>query len=118
MQYVVYYDGSCRLCEWIKSLLCALDRGRRIYWIPYQALSNLPKDITVEDMERNVLLEIREKSSSDSVYYRGFYAFRKLSMTLMPLWPLALILLVPGVDLLGAKVYDWVSRHRKSLCGP
>ena len=44
--------------------------------------------------------------------YEGFYSLRMLTLRLPLLVPLAPVLWVPGVSLLGPVVYRWIARNR------
>jgi predicted DCC family thiol-disulfide oxidoreductase YuxK len=49
--------------------------------------------------------------------HRGSYAFRMLTLRLLPLIPWSPIFWMPGVSLAGVRVYHWVARNRYRLSG-
>ena len=73
-----------------------------------------PDGLTWEDLERSAHLETEQGG-----LHEGFHAFRRLTLLLPPLWPLAPLLWLPGVPSLGTGLYRWVARNRYciSACG-
>jgi hypothetical protein len=49
----------------------------------------------------------------DGTYRTGFDAFRTLCWHLPPLWPLAPFLYIPGIPLLGRRIYARIAENRK-----
>lgn len=105
-----YFDGDCGFCGWIVGRLARIDFFRQVSWTPYQSLEEPPTGLTWADLDRSAYLE-----TGRGRLYQGFYAFRMLSLRLVPLLPLAPILWVPGVNLAGVAVYRWVARNRYRL---
>lgn len=46
---------------------------------------------------------------------RGFYAFRRLLWASPLLWLLIPLFYFPGIGFIGARIYAWVARNRKSF---
>jgi predicted DCC family thiol-disulfide oxidoreductase YuxK len=109
---VFYYDGGCGLCRSVVAVMSRLDIRRRVAWAPYQSLEAPPRGLTWEDLERSARLE-----TGQSGHHEGFYAFRRLTLLLPPLWPLAPILWLPGVPGLGTGLYRWTAGHRYGISG-
>lgn len=117
--WLFYYDGECGFCTASVRLLTLSDWFRRVNWIAYQDLEGPPSGLTWEDMAQAAYLEIlgRLADSPDSevgqpTLYRGFYAFRMLTLRLPILLPLAPFLWLPGVNRLGEAAYAWVAANR------
>ena len=111
--WVLYYDGDCGFCVHVVRALSRLDLFARVTWTAYQALAEPPNGLSWEDLSCAAYLD-----NGRGRLYRGFYAFRILTLRLIPLAPLAPILWFPGVNLLGVAAYRWVAtnRHRLSHC--
>ena len=120
--WVFYYDGECGFCTASIRLLACADILRKVDWTAYQDLPNLPAGLTREQLDEAAYLvtgdagpvvgdgEPREAGSPR--LYRGFYAFRMLTLRLPPLFPLALLFWIPGFDRLGEYAYSWVAENR------
>ena len=109
--YVFYYDGDCGFCTRVVRVLCAFDLRRRVRWLAFQSLETLPGELTLEDFRREAYIE------HGGVLEGGFYSFRRLTLLLPPLWLLAPLIWLPGVNRLGEKAYAWVARNRTRLPG-
>ena len=111
--WVFYYDGDCGLCVRVVRALSWIDLFSLVGWAPYQALERPPDGLTWDDLVHAAYLK-----TGRGRLYRGFYAFRALTLRLVPLVPLAPILWFPGASLLGVPIYRWVAsnRYRLSRC--
>jgi len=109
--WTFYFDGDCGFCTRTVRLMAALDRRRCVRWLAFQSLETLPADLTREDFQREAYICRSEQLEG------GFYAFRRLTLLLPPLWLLAPPMWFPGVNRLGEAVYAWVARNRKRLPG-
>ena len=108
----LYYDGECNLCVKTVSFLSVMDLRRRVRWIAYQTLPEPPVGLSWKDLDRSVYLE-----GGDGRLHEGFYAFRALAMLLIPLYPVAPALWLPGVGKLGSAVYRLIARNRARMLG-
>jgi predicted DCC family thiol-disulfide oxidoreductase YuxK len=109
--WTFFYDGDCGFCTRVVRLMAALDRRRRVRWVAFQSLEALPGGLTRADLLREAYIQGGE------VLEGGFYAFRRLTRLLPPLWPLAPLLWFPGVHRAGEVAYAWVARNRTRLPG-
>lgn len=111
--WAFYYDGDCRFCIRVVRLLALLDLFGRVNWVPYQSLETPPAGLSWEDLDRAAYLD-----TGSHGLHEGFYAFRMLTLRLVPLLPLLPVLWLPGMGLLGVPAYRWVARnrHRISRC--
>jgi predicted DCC family thiol-disulfide oxidoreductase YuxK len=113
-RWVVYYDDDCGICVTTKRWLAPLDLRRRVTWTAIQGLEQPPQGLTWKDLQQAAYLE----DTRSGRLYRGFYAFRRLTLLLPPLLPLAPLFWFPGVEVAGRAVYRFVAthRHRISRC--
>ncbi len=107
---VVYYDGDCGMCEAAVSLLQRLDILRRFTWTPFQTLDAPPAGLAWADLDRAAYLR-----TADGRLHEGFHAFRRIALGIPLLLPLAPLLCLPGLHLIGVVVYRWVAWNRKKL---
>ncbi len=89
----------------------ALDLRRRVRWLAFQTLEALPGALTPPDLQREAYIGGGTKLEG------GFYSFRRLTLLLPPLWPLAAVVWFPGVNRIGEVLYRWVARNRTRLPG-
>jgi predicted DCC family thiol-disulfide oxidoreductase YuxK len=111
----VLYDGLCPLCIRTVRLLARLDLFRRLEFLDFRCMDleeyngRSKLDLTRTDLEREMYVVFGGKT------YRGFYAYRRIALALPLLWPLGVWLFLPGVSLVGARVYGYVARNRFDL---
>ena len=104
------YDGNCVLCRSTCRTLRALDWLRRIHFQDLNQAgvwrSHYP------DLNREQLLgEIHVLDAAGNVY-AGFQGTRRLLRETPLGFPLWLLLHVPGLTIIGSRLYHWVARHR------
>ena len=109
--WTFFYDGDCGFCTRVVRAMSALDRRRRVRWVAFQSLEALPGGLTRQDLQREAYIQRGE------VLEGGFYSFRRLTLLLPPLWPLAPLIWFPGVHRAGEVAYAWVARNRTRLPG-
>ena len=119
--WTFYYDGDCAFCAASVRALAAVDLFRRVAWTDFQALPQPPGGLSWKDLDRAAWLQtLPAGPDAPPRLYRGFYAFRMLSLRLPPLLPLAPLLWLPGVPRLGEAAYRWVAANRYRIsrgCG-
>ena len=108
--WVMYYDGQCQTCRVIMIFLSKIDFFHRITWISYNDVNRIPDGITLEDLRKYVHL-----FNHKGEFASGFYAFRKLTSLIFLLWPLVGFLWIPGVDIVGIKVYKFIADNRACI---
>jgi len=111
-RWILYYDGDCGFCERVKRWFSRMDFLGCIEWSPYQALERPPQGLSWNDLDQAAYLDTGRANLKE-----GFYAFRMLTLRLLPLIPLAPIFWLPGINLLGEALYIWVARNRFRLAG-
>jgi len=116
-RWVLYYDGECGFCTLSVRLLALADFFHVVSWTAYRELDEPPQGLTWEDLDAAAYLEVHRgrtgaASQGGRRLYRGFYAFRMLTLRLPPLLPLALLLWLPGVNRLGEWAYKWIAANR------
>ncbi len=109
-KWVFHYDGDCEFCTRVVRALFRIDFFGRITWFPYQTLEKPPGGLSREELDSAAILDTGQLR-----LHQGFYAFRMLTLRLLPLLPLAPVLWFPGMNLVGAPFYRWVARNRHRL---
>lgn len=107
-QWILYYDGSCSLCINISRVISTLDIFNTIIWTPYQSLIVAPHNLSMRNLHGYVYLE-----TDSGIFYKGFYAFRMLSLRVPAMMPLSLFMWIPWINVIGEHIYSYISRNRR-----
>jgi predicted DCC family thiol-disulfide oxidoreductase YuxK len=116
MDYLVIYDGNCNLCVTLVKLLENLDQGKRFSYTPMQDQENLHHlGITPEDCELGMILINLQQPEKR---WQGSNAAEEIGRLL----PMGEIFVqayqaLPGLKLVGDRVYEQVRDHRYALFG-
>ena len=108
----VLYDDECPLCTFQMRLLTWLDWFNVIRLMPLSR--STPAEVPA-GLTREALLEAIHCVAHNGRIYRGARCIRFLGMRLPLLFPIALVLWLPGVIWLAERIYQWVSRNRHLL---
>lgn len=115
----IIYDGHCHFCIVSIQQLQVLDLLGSLESVDFQEmkdLSTLDPRLTYERCHSEIQLLTKNEK-----IYGGFYAFRRLSLSLPLLWPFVPVLYFPGTQIIGNAIYSWVAKnrylfHRKKSC--
>ncbi|MBI3827951.1 MAG: DUF393 domain-containing protein [Planctomycetes bacterium] len=109
---IVVYDDKCPMCTFQMRLLSWLDLGRRLDFLP---LSNPEVHRLAPQLKREDLLEAMHVLTRKGPVHRGARAIRYLAARIVLLWPLCVLLWIPGVIFFSEIAYRAVSRNRQFL---
>ena len=90
--------------RWLKRM----DWFDRLTFRSFQALEQPPQGLSWRDLDNAAYLD----DTGHGDLHGGFYAFRQLTIRLLPLMPLAPLFWFPGIRFIGVAVYGWIARHR------
>jgi predicted DCC family thiol-disulfide oxidoreductase YuxK len=110
----VLYDGQCRFCRSQIAVLRMLDlTGRLVFTSLHDpsVVRDFP-EIPLEELHRQMYV-VDPRGSARG----GADAVRYLSRRLVLLWPLALLLHIPGTLPLWQSLYAFIARHRLTIAG-
>jgi predicted DCC family thiol-disulfide oxidoreductase YuxK len=110
----VLFDGQCRFCQGQVALLRRLDLGRRLQFLSLhdpRVAADFP-EIPPEQLQQQMFVVDRRGAARG-----GAVAVRYLSRRLPLLWPLALLLHIPGSLPLWQAAYAFVAKRRLLLAG-
>jgi predicted DCC family thiol-disulfide oxidoreductase YuxK len=103
------YDAHCALCEATKNFLARWDRHHSIRYLHFQedpAKALLPHLAGAEHLEAMYFLDGTGQN------WKGTEAAREILRHLPFGRPLAWLFYLPGVPLLGDRLYTWIARNR------
>ena len=106
----VIYDGRCGFC--IRSLkVCrALDVRRALRY--HDANARQQVHATFPELVKADLEHAMFVVSEDRQVTRGFFAFRRILWVSPLTWLLIPLFYLPGMGLVGPRVYEWVAKNR------
>ena len=110
----VLYDGQCRFCRSQIAVLRGRDLTGRLAVTSLHdpSVTRDYPEISLEDLHRQMYVV-----DPRGLARGGADAVRYLSRRLMLLWPLALLLHVPGTMPIWQRLYAFVARHRMKIAG-
>jgi predicted DCC family thiol-disulfide oxidoreductase YuxK len=111
--FVVAYDTFCPLCRRSRVMLERMDLGNRLRFMDIHDRETMAHDFS--DVTYAQCLEELQVKHPDGTVTGGYFAFRTLTRILPALRLVRLVFFVPGVSLLGQRVYRWVAKHRYRL---
>ncbi len=107
------FDGHCGFCRESVRKLEVLDLYNTLEFVDFQThpdLTALHPSLTKEKAKSRVYL-----IEHDGSMFGGFFAFRRLCLTMPMLYPSVFIMYFPGAGLIGPLVYKWIAEHRYLL---
>ena len=111
-RHIVLYDDECPLCTFQMKVLTWLD------WLNVAALVPLSSDRAREaapQLDRETLRAAMHVITSKGKIHRGARCIRFLALRMPLLFPLGLLLWVPGVIWIAEHVYQLIARNRYLL---
>ncbi len=110
---LVIYDGQCGICRCTVTRLQALDVTARYEYRDFHTAEDVsqwhPK-LTPELCARELVV-----IDGQGRLFGGFYAFRKMCLTVPLMVPAILIFYFPGAGVLGPFMYRLIARNRRHL---
>lgn len=106
----IIYDGNCRFCLNSLTQLKIMDLFDVLKPVDFQKLEDprvLHPSLSKEAAPSQIHL-----IEPDGKLYGGFAAFRRLCFSLPMLYPLIPLVYLPGMGIVGPKVYQWVAKNR------
>lgn len=110
----VLYDGQCRFCRSQIALLRRLDLGGSLH---FTSLHDPAVPNAFPELSRDDLLAQMYVIDTAGRARGGAEAVRYLSRKLPLLWPLAVLLHIPGTLPLWQTLYRFVARNRMRIAG-
>lgn len=109
----IYFDAECPLCVAHRRRWgCVLER-RGFIWLPLQTPGAAQRlEITEAQLHAEMWLRF-----ADGRKLSGVNAWSALLRRVWWLWPVGVVLAVPGFNALGAALYRWVAKHRHCIGG-
>jgi predicted DCC family thiol-disulfide oxidoreductase YuxK len=111
--YRFYYDSECPLCIKVVVAIKHIDVFNRISCLSVQ--DNASKDSALSGVsEEELLINIHGVTKKGKVYV-GYHAYRNLFVQLIYTFPLAVLMVLPGLSVLGKKMYRYMAGDRLTV---
>ncbi|WP_179134013.1 thiol-disulfide oxidoreductase DCC family protein [Halobacillus massiliensis] len=109
---IALYDDHCFLCRQTKKMLQPLDWFGFIKWQPLEQFVN---DYKISYQSAEVLKKEIHIVTYKKEVKKGFEGMSYLFQKMPLLFPLGLVMNLPGASLVGAPIYRWIARNRYRL---
>lgn len=109
----IFYDAECPLCQWCLKTCGRLFAQRGYQWQPLQT-PGLAGRLGIDDAS---LLDEMRLQLADRRVLGGVDCWIVLFQSVWWLWPLGLLMRLPGLHGTSDAIYRWVARHRYCLGG-
>ena len=110
---LLYYDGDCNLCNASARCVARLDVWRRLELRGGLDDEARSRGITNVDLGEAMYLVFPNGGTLSA-----FRALRRVLLQLPVAWLLVPLVWAPGAAFVGSRLYRWLARRRKTLCGP
>ena len=108
--YKFYYDAECPLCIKTVTLIRHFDIFKKINCITVQSNANSEPALK-QYSENELLINIHGVTKKGKVLI-GYDAYIELLKKMMYTYPIALLMILPGVSLIGKKIYKYIAGNR------
>ena len=109
----VFYDAECRFCVRGMKRWGGLFARRGFQWLPLQTPGTAAR-LGVTDAQ---LFEEMWVQRANGRVFSGVNAWSELMRSVWWLWPLGVVLGLPGINTIARAVYRWIARNRYCLGG-
>jgi predicted DCC family thiol-disulfide oxidoreductase YuxK len=109
---VFYYDAECPLCVRTKIIISHLDSFGRIDFKTVQA--NADQDPQLKEIGYQAMLDNIYSRNLKGKIFVGLDTYIQVFARIFYLWPLSLILRIPGIYHLAAAVYSFIADNRNT----
>jgi predicted DCC family thiol-disulfide oxidoreductase YuxK len=104
----IFYDAACPLCQRVERALGPMFRRRGFAWEPLQTPGAAQRlGVSEQDLRAEMKLQL-----ADRRVVGGLNSWIILMRSVWWLWPVGVLLSLPGFHALGQVGYRWIARHR------
>ena len=109
----IFYDAACAPCVTARQRTGRLFASRGFAWLPLQTPGSAAR-LRVPESDFAIRLHLQ---LADGRVLNNADALGVLCRSVWWLWPLGVLLLVPGFREVGRATYDWIARNRYCVTG-
>lgn len=108
-QWVIAYDDQCPLCIRTVTIVNYFDLNKKIKFVGIEDISKEKNEL---DLHYDDLKHSMHLIDPQGKLYKGFFAFRRLTLLLPIFWILTPIMYFPFIDKIGAVLYEKIAKER------
>lgn len=105
-----YYDENCPLCNRLRIIVQYFDNGRNILFVSAQKEAHKNEKLKLVSMQE--LLDNVYSTDNKNNVYSGIDTYVKVLNKVWILKPIGVLLYMPFIKSIGAKIYGYVAAHR------
>jgi len=109
----IYFDGDCRSCTALRQRWGNIFERRGFLWIPLQTPGTAERlGIAETQLQAEMWVQL-----ADGRKFSGINAWSVQMRRVWWLWPVGVVIAIPGFSAVGRAVYRWLARHRRCIGG-
>jgi predicted DCC family thiol-disulfide oxidoreductase YuxK len=109
----IYFDGDCRFCAAHRQRWGKIFERRGFVWIPLQTPGTAERlGITETQLHTEMWLQL-----ADGRKFSGISAWSVQMRRVWWLWPMGVVLALPGFKAVGRGLYRWIAKRRHCIGG-
>lgn len=109
----IYFDAECRFCVAHRRRWGSIFERRGFVWLPLQTTGAAERiGITESQLHAEMWLQL-----ADGRKYGGVNAWSVQMRRVWWLWPVGIVLALPGFNAVGRALYRWIAKRRHCLGG-
>lgn len=107
------FDGQCVICQGTRRVVRTLDWFQRVEFLDlHQAATITARFPALDHAAAMGEIHVYDRAGGE---FAGFLGTRRLLKALPLTYPVWLLLQLPGMTWLGARVYRWIARNRYAV---
>jgi predicted DCC family thiol-disulfide oxidoreductase YuxK len=107
----IYFDGECRFCVAHRKRWGSVFEHRGFVWVPLQTPGTAARlGITEAQLQAEMWLQL-----ADGRRFSGIDAWSAVMRRVWWLWPVGVVLALPGFNAMGRALYSWIAKRRHCL---
>ena len=111
-RHLLFFDSDCPFCQLQIRLLSKLDWFNKVEFTPLKEFSESLSGVHIEENELNQAIHC---ITPQKKIFVGAKAIRFIGMRMPLLFPLSILLWVPGMMFIAEKIYQYISTNRYFL---
>ena len=112
LRHFIFFDSDCPFCQLQINLLVKLDWLNKVEFVPLQDFKKTATGVNIDETDLNQAIHC---ITPQKKIFVGAKAIRFIGMRMPLLFPLSILLWVPGMMFIAEKIYQYISTNRYFL---